>query len=238
MTLSIQERLAVKSEPIQGAIWQWLCMLRCATPGTVTAVNLTAGTCTVQPNIQELVLKPPPVNAQNPSIGTTQNIPVSETIAPIQDVPMIMMRAGIWAITLPVEVGTECLLIFADSCIDGWWQNGGINAQWDRRRHDLSDAFALFGPWSQPNTIPNHSATNLEIRNLAGTIAISLGSTEISLKAPTVQVIPANTGTPLALVNATWHTWFLTHIYPFLTGLGYAGPAEPAGPVTTTLLAE
>lgn len=233
MTLSIQERLSVKTEPIQGALWQWLCMLRCAIPGIVTAVYLDKGTCDVQPAIQELSLMPPPVNAQNPDIGTTQNIPVSTSIKPIQDVPIIMMRAGNFIITLPIAVGTECLLIFADMCIDGWWQNGGVNAQYDRRRHDLSDAFALFGPWSQPNVIANHSATNLEIRSVDGTKNISVGSAGITIKAPSVTI--DNGGTPQTLVTAAWHTWFHTDIYPFLTGLGYAGPIEPTNSVTTIL---
>lgn len=236
MTLSIQERLALVTESHEGSLWQWACMLRCAMPGIVTAVDLTKGTCTVQPAIQEMVLQPPPATPQSPNAGTTQNIPVSTTIKPVQDVPMVMMRAGNYVITLPVEVGTECLLIFADMCIDGWWANGGVNAQYDRRRHDLSDAFALFGPWSQPNNITNHSSTNLEIRSLDGTKSISIGAGGINFTGPGIQAF--NGGTSQFLVTAAWLTWFTTHIYPFLTGLGYAGPAAPTNSATVIFEAQ
>ena len=50
--------------------------------------------------------------------------------------------------TFPVTAGDECLVIFADTCIDGWFQNSGINVPMSARRHDLSDGFALVGFFS------------------------------------------------------------------------------------------
>ena len=76
---------------------------------------------------------------------------------------MIFPRGGGCTLTFPVEAGDECLVIFADRCIDFWWQNGGIQEPVDDRMHDLSDAFCIVGPQSQARKISgiNTSATQL-----------------------------------------------------------------------------
>jgi hypothetical protein len=196
---SIAERLGVSTEAVEGHAWQWACMLRCAVPGIVKSFSAEKQTCTVQVAIQELILKPPPVTSQVPKPGMIQNIPVAESIAPLQDVPIIMMRVPGWSLTFPIVEGTECLLLFADMCIDGWWQNGGINPQYDRRRHDLSDAFALFGPWSQPNTLPGYSTDSVQLRSDDHTVVVDLRTTGVTITAPAVTI---NT-TGATVVNST-----------------------------------
>lgn len=94
-------------------------------------------TVRVQPAIREVVTG---------SDYTPVSIPLPELL----DVPIVLPRAGDYVITLPVRAGDECLVIFADQCIDAWWQNGGVQNQMERRRHDLSDGFAILGTWSQP----------------------------------------------------------------------------------------
>jgi hypothetical protein len=235
--LSIQERLALSTEAIEGHAWQWACMLRSAMPGIVVSFDPVAQTCVVQPAIQEIVLLPPPTTAQGVAPGTTQNIPTSVSIKPLQDVPIIMMRVPGWSITLPIVENTECLLIFADSCIDGWWANGGINAQYDRRRHDLSDAFALFGPWSQPNKLSNYSTTSMQLRSDDSSVVIDLSIAGVKITGPAVSAI-ATGGTAQGLMTAAWDLWFITNIEPFLISKGYAGPAPPTNSVTTVLKGE
>lgn len=227
--ISIQERLKLKIEPFESTAWQWACMLRCAIPGKVVSFNSVKQTCVVQPIIQELVLKPPPGVTDD----TTQNIPTNETIAPIQDVPIIMMRAGGWSITFPIVVGTECLLIFADMCIDGWYETGKLSPQYDRRRHDLSDAFALFGPWSQPNVVSNYSTSTMQIRSDDHSVIIDLNLSGINIVAPTT-FIKASGGTPLPLVNSNFYTWFITTFMPSVVYVA-SPPTPPANPETTVL---
>jgi len=181
--LSIQERLNLETEAIEGAAWQWACALRCAIPGEVVSFNPAAQTCVVQPTIQEIFVRKPP-GATN----STQNIPVSTTIAPVQDVPIIMMRTPGWSITFPIVEGTQCLLISADACIDGWWQNGGVNAQYDRRRHDISDSFALFGPWSQNKKIVNYSTSSMQIRSDDQTVVIDFSESGITITSPKITI--------------------------------------------------
>lgn len=235
--LSIQERLAIHTEVIEGHAWQWACMLRCAIPAIVESFDPVAQTCVVTPVIQEIVLKPAPQTSQGFSPGTIQNIPTSETIEPIQDVPIIMMRTPGWSITFPIVKGTECLLIFSDMCIDGWWKNGGITAQYDRRRHHLSDAFALFGPWSQPNKLTNYSMSSMQLRSDDQSVVIDLSSSGVTITGPAISAI-AEGGTSQFLMTGSWETWFVTNILPFLISKGYAGPNPPTNSVTTILKGE
>lgn len=186
--LSIQERLSIPTEPIAGAAWQWMCALKCATVGKVISFDPVKQTCVVQPVTQEIMLLPPPATPQNPSPGATQNIPTAVTINPLQDVPISMMRVLGWSMTLPITEGTECLLIHADNCIDGWWQSGQISPQLDRRRHDLSDAIALFGPWSQPNKLTNYSTTSMQLRSDDLSVVVDLGNTGATITAPEITI--------------------------------------------------
>lgn len=231
--LSIQERLSLLTEPVSGAAWQWACMLKVAQPGIVISFDPDKQTCVIQPAIQDIVLLPPPVSSQSPAPGTSQNIPTSVAIKPIEDVPIMMMRAGGWSVTFPIVPGTECLLIHADMCIDGWWQNSGVNAQYDRRRHDLSDAFALFGPWSQPNNLTGYSTSSMQIRSDDKSVLIELAPGTINITAATVNVHATNTvnvtGDSTVNINGNGTTHidgkdFLLHTHTGGTISGNTGP--------------
>jgi hypothetical protein len=249
---SIQERLAIPTEPIAGAAWQWMCMLRVATVGKVVSFDAVAQTCIVQPVTQETVLLPPPPTPQNSSPGVTQNIPTAVSIAPIQDVPIAMMRVPGWSMTLPITEGTECLLIHPDTCIDGWWQSGQISPQLDRRRHDLSDSIAFFGPWSQPNVLDSYSTNSMQLRSDDLSVVIDLAPGKITITAPTVDVNAtgainatapavkaiASGGTAQPLMTQAFLTYWETSILPFLTSKGYMGPPPPNNSLTTVLQAQ
>ena len=88
------------------------------------------------------------------------------TMPMLVDCPVVFPSGGGFTLTFPVAVGDECLVIFANRCIDAWWQSGGIQEQADLRMHDLSDGFALVGPRSQPRVLsPAGSGDGVELRN-------------------------------------------------------------------------
>jgi len=69
--------------------------------------------------------------------------------------PQILLNVPVWfpgAYSYNVNVGDECLVIFADSCIDAWWQNGGVSSPFTARKHDFSDGIAFVGIRSLPNS--------------------------------------------------------------------------------------
>jgi len=107
---------------------------------------------------------------------TEMEIPV------LADVPVMNLTGGDYSITMPIKAGDECLIVFADMCIDDWWKNGGVKSQIERRRHNLSDGFAIIGFRSQVNLIEEYSEDSIQIRNKDASTLIDLKDDDILLK--------------------------------------------------------
>jgi hypothetical protein len=145
------------------------------------------------------------------------------------DVPILMPRAGGFSLTLPVQAGDECLVVFGDSCMDAWWQSGGVQDQIDRRRHDLSDGFAILGPWSQPRTISGYSTNSAVLRNSDGSVKVEVKSGEVDVTAPVVNI---GGGSLQALIDARFAAFFDAHTH---SSSGAGPPNSPMTPVLLTL---
>lgn len=143
--------------------------LRVAIPGVVTEVNYSAQTISVQPTIREKI----EIN------GTYQWVELPLLI----NVPFFVYSGGGYCITLPISPGDECLVIFADSCIDAWWQSGGVQNQVERRRHDLSDGMAIIGFRSQVRTVPRYSDNSVQVRTEDGGTFIDLQPGQVTINA-------------------------------------------------------
>ena len=141
--------------------------IRVALPAIVTSFDSSKQTISCVPAIRELVN----INGE----VSYRDLPE------LKDVPISIPRAGNWAITLPIQAGDECMVIFQDLCMDGWWFRGGVQNWNDLRRHDLSDAIAVFSPWSQPNTISNYSDQYMEARTLDGSTKMSFQNGKVVL---------------------------------------------------------
>lgn len=176
-----------------------------AMPAIVQSVSLSAMTCVCQIAIQ---------GRYEDQDGNIQWVNISV----LHDVPIVFPNAGGFGVTLPMAAGDEVLVVFANRCIDAWWQNGGYaNKPMEYRMHDLSDGFAIPGPKSQPNTFGSVSATDLQIRNKAGTTFISIGADgKIGFQNSTVSLKKCLTDLQSVLNT-------------FMTTLqGYAGGGSPA----------
>lgn len=164
------ERVANPEELQQLRIEQMLGNLRTASPGIVKEVNLAKQTVTVQLAIQGKIV-------DQTGVAKWVNMPL------LTDVPIIWPRAGGFSLTFPVAVGDECLVIFGERCIDSWWQSGGVQKPIDDRQHDLSDAFAILGPTSQPRKLADVQANAVELRteNRSDYISLKNGSLDINI---------------------------------------------------------
>ena len=176
MTLGLAQRLmdspSMQSEIIHRYFDQYDFNLRCAAPGIIKKFDKDKQTVSVQLVIKDII-----------SLDTKNGREVKSIQIPLlKDVPIVIPRAGGFSITLPIKEDDECLVIFADSHIDAWWQNGDIQEPMSARRHDLSDGFAILGTWSQPNVIDTYNVDDLEIRN-------EDGKTKIQVKDDTVKIV-------------------------------------------------
>ena len=90
------------------------------------------------------------------------------------DVPLVQMSLGGFSLTMPAAVGNEVFVVFADRCIDAFWQSGGIQKQAEIRFHDLSDGFAFPTKISQPAQLENVSTDSAQLRLDDGSAYIEL----------------------------------------------------------------
>ncbi|WP_456309768.1 phage baseplate assembly protein V [Serratia proteamaculans] len=137
--------------------------IRVAMPGIIQSFNPDAVTCTVLPAIKS-------VEPDGSGAYVSSDLPL------LVDVPVSFSRGGGCTLTFPIKPGDECLVIFADRCIDFWWQSGGVQEAVDVRQHDLSDAFAIVGPQSQANKISGISMSGAQLRTDDGAAFVEVAA--------------------------------------------------------------
>lgn len=108
---------------------------------------------------------------------------VDKQIPRLLDVPLMLPHGGNFALTIPVQPGDECLVIFADMCMNSWWANGGIQNQEVDRRHDFSDGFAVLAPWSQKTKIDDLATDAIEIRTADNSTKLSVTQDDVNISA-------------------------------------------------------
>ncbi len=201
--LNIQEEIYHKLADTLSA------QIKVAMPGIIQSFNPVKQTAVIQLSIYDRI------NLNG--IVTWEQIPL------LVDVPVMFPRAGGYSITFPVTEGNECLVIFADMCIDAQYQNGGINnIQMDRRRHDLSDGFAIITGTSQPNSLASVNTSSLIIQKDDGTATIKLAENAINITAGTINI----TGSSVVIGSDTTidSRVFLAHTHSGVTtGTGVSG---------------
>ncbi len=104
-----------------------------ALPGQVTRYDADKQMADVKPLVQDLV-------------STEDGDEFVEPIPVISNVPVRFPRAGGFYITMPVEKGDYCLLVFCSRSIDKYLEGTGNDTDpGDFRTHDLADAVAFMG---------------------------------------------------------------------------------------------
>jgi len=127
--------------------------------------------------------------------GSTTSYPL------VSDCPVFTIQGGGVHAAFPIQKGDECLIFFADSNIDLWFQSGGQAVPFDGRQHSLSDAFVLVGI---------NSLANKRITSLAATEGgISDGASKIAIDKSTHK-ITATDGTAKVEIDRATHTATLT----------------------------
>lgn len=91
--------------------------LRVAMPGIIQSFNPENLTCVVEISVFSAKTEGKSIDRLN----------VDNVFYPlILDAPIVFPRGGGVTLTFPVKEGDECLVVFADRCIDFWWQSGNV----------------------------------------------------------------------------------------------------------------
>lgn len=144
--------------------------IRVSMPGIIKSFDPETVTCVVEVSIYI----PKPESAEGKSIDRLGQDNVFYPL--ILDAPVIFPRGGGCTLTFPIKEGDECLVVFADRCIDFWWQSGGVQNGSRGRMHDYSDAFVIPGPQSQAKKISGISTTAAQLRTDDGSAFIELAA--------------------------------------------------------------
>jgi phage baseplate assembly protein gpV len=108
------------------------------------------------------------------------------TFTQLVDVPIMIPTCAGFSLTLPIVAGDECLVVFADRCIDNWHTRGGVQDQAEHRLHNVGDGFAIIGVNSTPRFISAYNTTDAELRNGAGDQYVRLkAGKDIEITTPT-----------------------------------------------------
>ena len=106
------------------------------------------------------------------------------------DCPVITLQGGGGVLSFPIKEGDECIVLFSDSNIDAWFNNGGQALPMDGRRHDISDGIAIVGLNSKANPlVPAVTASELALTYSEAKIAEKNG--KITLQNATFNFITA-----------------------------------------------
>lgn len=156
--MDYRERITSDADTHAAAINKVQTGLWTALPGIIQTTSLGKDgqlTSTVQPAIMSRVLQPD---------GSRKDVELPLLV----DVPIVYPRGGPYTLTFPLSKDDEVLVIFASRCIDNWWATGGVQPQHELRFHDLSDGFAIPGPFSQKSKIANVSDKTVQLRTNDG----------------------------------------------------------------------
>ena len=99
---------------------------------------------------------------------------ISSPIDILEDVPVVFSRSGGYALTMPVNIGDSCHVIFSDRSLDIWLDTGVIADSGDSRIHALSDGIAYLGLSAFTNSLPAFSSTQVELRTENGDTKLSM----------------------------------------------------------------
>jgi hypothetical protein len=92
----------------------------------------------------------------------------------IPNVPVKWPRAagGKAFLHMPLVPGDDMVLVFAERSLDNWKTSGGMTDPKDRRKFNLSDAYALVGGSAFPNAFTPLTADAVELVNDMGSIQV------------------------------------------------------------------
>lgn len=85
------------------------------------------------------------------------------SVAVIPNVPVMCLGGGDYADTFPVASGDECIVLHTDRSLDAWFDQGGEQDPVIRSRHQATDAIAIVGLRSKPNTLEEWPTDRREI---------------------------------------------------------------------------
>ena len=150
---------------IDGSIEDLLYSFNCHRVGVIESFNALEQTATIR-----MVDKGVLINANGETLIE---------YPPLVDCPIFVNKGTNGGLTIPINNGDTCLILFNDRDLDNWLVDGLTQRPNTLRAHTLSDAIAIVGIRNQINKIGDYNNEATELNYLSN--KISLDTTKISL---------------------------------------------------------
>lgn len=141
--------------------------------GTVQSFNAMNQTCTVTINYPKTYFELDP--------KTGQYSPTLVQYPLLLDCPCIVLGGGTAALSLPIQAGDECLLLFNDRDLDTWFAGGAGAAVATPRLHSFSDGIALVGLRSSGHLLGNYDIARGVLRGGTAVVGVNTSNNKILL---------------------------------------------------------
>lgn len=139
------------SEMVRGAFVEFMKDVGTSIPAYVIAFNPENQTAQIQIAVVRIDIN-----------GKEYNLP------PVIECPVYFAGGSGFFIEHEIQPNDECLAVFSQRCIDGWFTTGGIGQQPIVRFHDINDCCVFMGVRSEPNAIQGHENNGIRLRNKSG----------------------------------------------------------------------
>lgn len=195
--------------------------LNCHHIGTVQSFNATNQTATVTINYQKTQYRLDKITGLYSSVLLDYPILI--------DCPVLVLGGGATALTFPITIGDECLVLFNDRDLDNWFNgasNGGVNTP---RLHSFSDAIILVGLRSLGNSLSSYDTSRAALRYGTTIVAVGVSLVKIANNQYTLNGLLQELVTEIKnLVTAT----AAITVSGVTTGGGTSGPPVNAATIT------
>ncbi len=144
--------------------------LNCHAIGTVKSFDSDTRTVTVTVNYTKTFYEEDGLGNFNPK---EVNYPV------LMDLPVLILSGGTGMVTMPIDAGDQCLILFNDRDIDNWYSGANSGPVNSGRLHALSDGIALIGLFPSNKNIASYDTSRVRVQN--GTTYVGVGTAKIKL---------------------------------------------------------
>ena len=119
------------------------------------------------------------------------------------DCPCIVLSGGNGRLTMPIQSGDSCLVLFNDKDIDNWYSGGQSVAPRTERKHNFADAIALVGIRNKQNQISDYLNNGVELKYGVSTVKLEENKVTVTNGTSTVTVDSTGVSVTGATINLT-----------------------------------
>lgn len=169
--------------------------LNCHAVGTIQAFDSEKQTAQVSINYKKSYTGPTP--------GSD---PVFVDYPALVDCPVVCLGGGTAALTMPIQKGDTCLVLFNDRSLDTWLTTGLVRELPSQRMHSITDGIVIVGLRSYVGALSDYDETRAVLRNANAKVAVGSDLIEISNQVTTlaevlnglIDVVKGATTAPIA----------------------------------------